>query len=271
MNTVTDLPVFTQTSFDSGALSGLGAVVHRLTQSGEHRVTVLQGEKAIQTFPLRVLAMPAQPPAGPLSAPAPRPFPAAGPVEVHVDLGRALAAPGQVTPLLPGDLAVVEQGYAVFHAPPGSSGLAVQLNAPQAETGAPIFDSRKLQNGDIFAVTLLRPGRYSLTNTLHSTGAGPAPGGTGAQGEIRVAYPVIGDKPYRPPDPLQVQVGEGGFQPNSIQLQPVQGLIFHVGNVAARIQIELVEPDDGPPAGGTGAKVRGPLFRWERPAPPTPG
>jgi hypothetical protein len=266
MNTVTDLPVFTQTSFDSGALSGLGAVVHRLTQAGEHRVTVLQGEKPIQTFPLRVLATPAQPPAL-----APHALPAAGPVEVHVDLGRALAAPGRVAALLPEDLAVVEQGYAVFHAPPGSSGLAVQLNAPQAGAGAPSFDSRKLQNGDIFAVTLLRPGRYSLTNALHSGGTGPASGGTGVQGTIQVAYPVVGDKPYRPPDPLQVQVGEGGFQPNSIQLQPVQGLIFHIGNVAARIQIELVEPDDGPSAGGTPPKGRGPLFRWERPTPPTPG
>jgi hypothetical protein len=263
MNTVTDLPVFTQTSFDSGALSGLGAVVHRLAQAGEHRVTVLQGEKPIQTFPLRVLARPAQPPTL-----APHALPAAGPVEVHVDLGRALAAPGRVAALLPEDLAVVEQGYAVFHAPPGSSGLAVQLNAPQAGAGAPSFDSRKLQNGDIFAVTLLRPGRYSLTNSLSSAGTGPA---TGAQGTIQVAYPVVGDKPYRPPDPLQVQVGEGGFQPATIQLQPLQGLIFHIGNVAARIQIELVEPDDGPPAGGTPPKGRGPLFRWERPTPPTPG
>ena len=264
MNTVTDLPVFTQTSFDSGALSGLGAVVHRLTQPGEHRVTVLQGDKAIQTFPMRVLAMPAQPPAGPPSAPVLRPLPSAGPVEVHVDLGRALAAPGRAAALLPEDMAVVEQGYAVFHAPPGSSGLAVQLNAPQAETGAPSFDSRKLQNGDIFAVTLLRPGRYSLTNSLHSVG-------TGVQGEIRVSYPVIGDKPYSPPDPLQVQVGEGGFQPSSIQLQPMQGLIFHIGNTAARIQIELVEPDDGPPAGGNLPRGRGSLYRWTKPAPSTPG
>jgi hypothetical protein len=259
MNSIADLPVFSQTSFDSGALSGLGAVVHRLTQSGEHRVTVLQGEKPIQTFPLRVLAQPVQPPPGV----APHALPAAGPVEVHVDLGRALAAPGRAAALLPEDLAVVEQGYAVFHAPPGSSGLAVQLNAPQAGGGAPGFDSRKLQNGDIFAVTLLRPGRYSLTNALSSGGA---------QGEIRVAYPVIGDQPYRPPEPLQVQVGAGGFQPSSIQLQPVQGLIFHIGDVAARIQIELVEPDNGPAAGGgTPPKGHGPAVRWERPMPPTTG
>jgi hypothetical protein len=208
-----------------------------------------------------VLAQPAQPPL----VLAPHTPSAAGPVEVHVDLGRALAAPGRVAALLPEDLAVVEQGYAVFHAPPGSSGLAVQLNAPQAGAGAPSFDSRKLQNGDIFAVTLLRPGRYSLTNSLGSTA------GAAVQGEIRVAYPVIGDQPYRPPEPLQVQVGAGGFQPNSIQLQPVQGLIFHIGDVAARIQIELVEPDDGPPAGGAPPRGRGPLFRWERPTPPTPG
>ena len=258
MNSITDLPIFTQTSFDSGALSGLGAVVHRLTQAGEHRVTVLQGEKPIQTFPMRVTAKPAQPPAL-----GPHPLPAAGPVELHVDLGRALAAPGRAAALQPEDMAVVEQGYAVFHAPPGSSGLAVQLNAPQAGTGAPSFDSRKLQNGDIFAVTLLRPGRYSLTNALHGAGT--------MQGEIRVSYPVIGDKPYSPPEPLQVQVGEGGFQPSSIQLQPMQGLIFHIGNVAARIQIELVEPDDGPPAGGNLPGGRRPLFRWERPTATGPG
>ena len=91
------------------------------------------------------------------------------------------------------------------------------------------------------------------------------------QGEIRVSYPVIGDQPYRPPEPLEVQVSAGGFQPNSIQLQPVQGLIFHIGDAAVRIQIELVEPDDGPPAGGNLAGGRRPLFRWERPTPPGPG
>ena len=264
MDFTSSLPIFTQTSFDSGALSGLGAVVHRLTQPGEHRVTVLQAEKPVQTFPLRVLAMPGQPPRGRQVAPDLRPLSAARPMEVHVDLGRALSAPGRVAPQLPEDLAVVEQGYAVFHAPPGSAGLVVQLHAPQAETGAPAFDSRQLQNGDIFAVTLLRPGRYSLANSLRSAG-------TAVQGEIRVSYPVVGATPYRPPDPLQVQVGEGGFQPSSIQLQPLQGLIFHIGNVAARIQIDLVEPDDGPPAGGALSGGRGPLFRWEKPARTTPG
>ena len=59
-------------------------------------------------------------------------------------------------------------------------------------------------------------------------------------------YPVIGDKPYRPPDPLNVEVRDGGFTPNAIELQPAQGIVFHV-QCSARIKIDLERPDDGPP------------------------
>src|SRR5262249_25222362 len=90
--------------------------------------------------------------------------------------------------------------------------------------------------------------------------------GTAAKGEIRVSYPVIGSTPYRPPDPVEVQVNAQGFQPNAIQLKPAQGLIFHVGSVSARIQIDLVEPDDGPPDRRRSPGEHGkPLYRWEKP------
>ena len=162
-----------------------------------------------------------------------------------------------MSPQMPDNLAVATHGYAVFHAAIGTeTGFAVQLHTAGARNQPPIFDSRQLHDGDVFSTTLLRPGRYSLTNVT-----------TGSTGQIQVAYPVISDKPYSPPDPLDVQVNAQGFQPNVIQLKPAQGLIFRIGNVTARIKIDLVEPDDGPTAGPSG-QGRKPLYKWQKPAQP---
>ena len=251
MNNIIDVQILTQTHFDSGALSGLGAVVHRVLQPGDHRLTVLRADNPIQAMSLRVLppAAAAQPSATPQ------------PSELHVNLGQVLGPLGRLAPQPPAaNLEMPAQGYALFHAPPDEAGFAVQLHAPGTENQPPSFDSRQLDNTDVYATPLLRPGRYSVTNVA-----------TGAKGEIRVSYPVIGDKPYRPPDPFEVQVTDQGFQPASIQLKPAQGLIFRIGNTRARIQIDLVEPDDGP-ASGTGARPQGPrpMYRWEKPTSPEP-
>jgi hypothetical protein len=243
MDMLTNLQALTQTRFDSGALSGLGAVVHRLTTPGEHRLTMLQAGNPIQSVPLQVVSPPSPDPA------------AVGvsiPNTVHVDLGGILAPTGELAPRPPSaPLRVAVQGYAMFSAPANTSEVAVQIRPPGSENQPPVFDSRELGEGDVFAVTPLRPGRYSLANTA-----------TGAKGEIRVAYPVIGTTPYQPPDPVTVQVTEQGFQPNVIQLKPAQGLVFQVDKMRGRIQIDLVEPDDGPKQGSAL------LHRWVKPTPP---
>ena len=189
MNNIIDVQILTQTHFDSGALSGLGAVVHRVLQPGDHRLTVLRADNPIQAMSLRVLppAAAAQPSATPQ------------PSELHVNLGQVLGPLGRLAPRPPAaNLEMPAQGYALFHAPPDEAGFAVQLHAPGTENQPPSFDSRQLDNTDVYATPLLRPGRYSVTNVA-----------TGAKGEIRVSYPVIGDKPYRPPDPFEVQVTDG--------------------------------------------------------------
>ena len=241
MNTLSNLQALTQTSFDSGSLGGLGVIVHRMNQPGDHQVKVFQTERLLQTYSLRVVA--AAPNAG----------------QVNIDLSHALGRLNQLSPRPPEDLVVAVSGYAVFHAPPGVSGLAVQLQSPGAKDQPPVFDNRQLKDGDIFAVTIFRPGRYSLTNTIG-----------GAKGELQVSYPVVGDTPYVPPDPLQAQVTAQGFQPGSLQLQPAQGIVFTINNTAARIQIELVAPDDGPAKPGSPVKpvTRGPSRSWQKPGPP---
>jgi hypothetical protein len=240
MDTISNLQIFNQTNFDSGSLSGLGAVVHQITTPGNHRVTMFQGDKVFQSVPLLVRPQAAVGVAA-----------AALPTGLHVNLGDFVAKTGQLgTPTSLPNLEIPAQGYMLFQAPTGTMGFAVQLASADTPNQPPSFDSRQLRQTDLFTTTLLRPGRYSLTNTL-----------TNATGEIRVEYPVIGNTPYTPPDPMDIQVTDQGFQPNSVQLKPAQGLIFHIGNVNARIQITLTEPDDGP-KGSTDDSFDSPLNRW---------
>lgn len=254
-----DLQILNQTHFDSGALSGLGAVVHRMMQPGDHQLTILHGDSPVESTSLRVLASSqlSQPDmksatAAQASGPAPQ-------MELHVNLGTAVGNVGQLSaPIISTLLEIAAQGYVLFHAPPASAGFAVLLNAPGTQNQPPAFDSRQLGNSDVYATTLLRPGLYSVTNAT-----------SGAKGQIRVAYPVVGDTPYRPPDPMDVQVTDQGFQPATIQLKPAQGVVFHIGNTRARIQIDLVEPDDGPKVSAAAVpESPKPVYRWEKPMPP---
>jgi hypothetical protein len=76
------------------------------------------------------------------------------------------------------------------------------------------FDTLELGEDDLFSVTMVRPGTYSVSNTV-----------TGAEGSVTVAYPMIGEAPYRPPEPASILCRADGFDPPSVDLQPAQGLI----------------------------------------------
>ena len=273
MNLINNLDALTQTHFDSGSLGGLAAVVHRLAEAGQHPLTVLQADRPVRTLALVVQDVGAPAAKGPAATPAAgvAATPASSaPAELHVNLsglGGGLRQPGlraAGTAAESGaDLVVAASGYAVFHAPAGSAGFAVLLHAPGAPDKPPVFDSRQLGDGDAFATTIFRPGRYSLTNSAGN-----------AAGQIRVSYPVIGDTPYQPPDAFHVQLDANGFHPNDIQLMPAQGIVVHVNNTPARITIDLLQPDDGPALGRpptTGPQAPGgnrPGYRWVKPQPP---
>jgi hypothetical protein len=71
-----------------------------------------------------------------------------------------------------------------------------------------------LGEDDLFSVTMVRPGTYTVANTV-----------TRAEGSVTVAYPMIGEAPYRPPEPASILCRADGFDPPSVDLQPAQGLI----------------------------------------------
>jgi hypothetical protein len=199
--------LFTQVTFDSGALSPLTQVVHQLKDPGQYRGTVLLKEQEIGQFAISVGR-----------------DVAAG--QVGLDLS-AFAAPGKLRFT---EYALREGGYVLLHVSRGS-GYAAMLAAMDEEVG---FDSRRLDEGDVFAATILRPGAYSLTNE-HAK----------ARGRLRVAYPEVQKERYVPPPPLRIACLQGQFDPQEVELAPAQGAVFEC-RTPSRLVIELQEPDDGP-------------------------
>lgn len=214
-----------QQTFDSATPVGTAVIAHRMERAGEYDLHIARADDVVERMRLNVgeaptpergMIQPAETPSAPL-----RPGSA-----VSLDLASAvLRPPAERT------LAVPAGGYLAFTAPAGAIRQRVSVTSAG---GGEEFDSRRLGQGDIFAVTLMRPGRYSVVNALG-----------GARAEARVTYPEVGSSPYRPPDPATVECRADGFSDASVTLAPAQGLVFHL-ETDARIQIKLVEPDDGP-------------------------
>ena len=223
-----------QINFDSGLPGGLAMVVHSFEEPGEYEVSFVRDDQVTDRVPLMVIGEPAEE-----ETYQKRPRPDRGfeppPDQVTIELGQSRRA------LLEPPLGELEQpflvragGYTAFTAARREDSSAIIVHKKDAGGKDDSLDSRRLNAPDTFAVTLVRPGAYSLQNVL-----------TGAEGRIQVAYPVVGKERYRPPAPVSVECTGEGFRPGAIDLKPAQGIIFHI-QTPSRIQIELVEPDDGP-------------------------
>lgn len=260
MNALINRQLIDQVTWDSGALRGLSLVVQQFTQPGRYHMTLLQGDQPVRQEALLVRQEAGERPhpqpvtAGDLAAAAMTPGAPDAiqrmPEPLFVDL--AQLRPG-LAQELPTPLALSAQAYAVFHASAGMDGLAVIAEPAADESDLPPFDSRRLDSGSVFAVTLIRPGTYRVTNVLNGT-----------QGRIVVAYPTVGKTAYRPPEPYTVTCSANGFDSAAIDLQPAQGVIFQI-SVPARITVELVEPDDGPAEPRIAQRERAAVARWRKP------
>ncbi len=217
--------LFTQSGLDSGALTMLGSIVHRFNEPGEYRGISLRQNVFEAVFYLTVERDRAV-------------------NQVNIDLatlhqtpssdccacGKNHGSPSR------GHFVLGEQGYAVFHVSAGPGGYAVRVGHAAKEPERKEFDSAELKNGDLFAATILRPGRYSVKNLVQ---------GGAAPGEIHVTYPPIGTTPHRAAAPVRIECTETGFSPSSVEITATQGCIV-VPQIPSRVKIELVTPFDPP-------------------------
>lgn len=219
----------TQTQFDSAAPTGSAVVAHELDGDGSYEVAIAREDEVVTSLPMQV--MPRDRMAAKAAETAPAQAASVARDSVSVDLSKLVR--GTTPPELP---SLAGPGWVSFTSSQPVPGHHVVVRRVEGEEGkgADVFDSRRLGERSVFAVTLLQPGRYSVQNAI---------GGTKA--EVVVSYPQVGDTPYRPPAPLQVEVTETGFPEERMALSPAQGIVFRF-RTEARIEIELVEPDEGP-------------------------
>lgn len=218
MEITLDRNLFMQIGLDSGALTMLGTVVHSLREAGEYRGIVRWSAN----------------PEAPFYISADKNSPVA---QVNIDLA-TLANPSAGSQACCGvaeknRFVVNPKGYVLFHVSGGEGGYSVHVRKAEEAANTKIYDTRELQEGDVFTATFLRPGTYSVSNLV-----------TKSKGEITVSYPERGNTAYRPPSPHVVECTAHGIESNRVELKPGQALNFHI-KTPSRIKIELIRPDDG--------------------------
>lgn len=245
MNLTFDRNLFTQIELDSGALTMLGTVVHSFAKPGQYRGVVHAGEQVKAVFTISSDNGSANAQASidlaSLVSEAEASRPASGKCcEAALDKDSRVPV-----------FVVNPRGYVLFHVSRGSGGYYVHVRPIDAEREDKGYDSRTLTEGDVFTAIVLRPGTYSVANSLTRTKA-----------ELVVTYPKAGEKRYQPPAPMRIVCSEKSFEPSHVQVGPGQGVIFEA-RVRSRIVLKLERPDDGPkvkepsrPTGRISAKVR---------------
>lgn len=114
-------------------------------------------------------------------------------------------------------LVVSPKGYVLFHASSGSGYSAIVSDS----LGRMVFNSTKLGNGDLFAVSLLEPGSYSMKNSVDSS--------------LGMASVSLPEKMFGRLGELQTQyidVSEKKLDPPRMELISSQGLVFRIKSQA---------------------------------------
>jgi|SRR5919199_1013694 hypothetical protein len=252
-----------QTQFDSASPAGTAVVVHRFDRVGEFELSVSRREQILHRVRVNVGPGPhrgeaGDGPSGPgrgpgahgghgpgTHGPGPHdagedPLAAKPPRPDQPDAPPLAAASLDVTTLLqpgtrPRELdALPSGGYLSITSSQPIPEHHLVVRADQKDDV--LLDTRRLGSRSLFALTLIRPGRYRLHNAV-----------TNAEATVVVNYPKVGKTPYRPPAPLEIQCTADGFGAGTFTIDPAQGIVFRFAT-ESRIQVELVEPDDGPRA-----------------------
>ena len=212
MKAIINRHMFAQGNVDSGSITMMSTIVHKLAEPGEHRGSVIKGRNVIGHFTIIV---------GKKETPG-------LPTQVQIDLRQAEAPTAQAG-MVANRFSVGADGYAVFKVSAGAGGYAVELY----REGAKVFDSCELQGDDLLYVMVLRPGTYSLQNAI-----------TNARAELTVAYPEKGMA--RNAEPVRIECGKSAISPDKISVKPMQGMVFSF-KAPSRIKIDLVRPEDRAP------------------------
>jgi hypothetical protein len=219
--TIINRNVFAQVNHDSGSLTSATTVVHRFSEPGEYRGLLLYAGggagKVIREFTIVVN------PGGQKTSSQGRV------TKVDIDLRSLHVSEGH------GErrFEIEGDGWAAFRVPSeAAGGYAVEVyKARGGGVGSKVFDSRRLAQGDVLGMVVLRPGVYSVANAIN-----------GAKAELRVGYP---ERNLARLEPVKVTCTGDSIRPGRISVRSTQGLVFNF-ETPSRVKVELTSPEDRP-------------------------
>jgi hypothetical protein len=213
--------VFAQVNHDSGSLTSSTTVVHRFSEPGEYRGHLLYASggvgNVIREFTIVVV------PSGQKTSGQ------RWPTKVDIDLKSLHVSEGH------GErrFEIEANGYAAFRVPAeAAGGYAVEVyKARESGLGSKVFDSRRLTQGDVLGMVVLRPGVYSVANAIN-----------GAKAELKIGYP---ERNLVRLEPVKVTCTKDSIRPGRISVRSTQGLVFSFES-PSRIKVKLSSPEDRP-------------------------
>jgi hypothetical protein len=211
--------VFTQRTLDSRSLTVLASLFHRFTEAGSYEAFFRQGDRIIQRANVQVVEENA-------------------PNQLTIDLA-TLQEQAEDCDQKPYILAV--GGVLGFFVSSGTAAYSVtvtrltRITDREGRKETLLDSARAIPAGDLFAITLVRPGMYRAVNEL-------------TQAEMRISVSLPRGEHYRADEPSLVRCSDAGFEPKGVKTLAGRSLAFHC-TAPAQIRVELEraeEPTGGP-------------------------
>lgn len=242
--------LFRQINTDSGSLTMLSTVVHRFSEPGEYEGVVIRGLNGAdgrggivsRRFAIVVVrdGPDAETPATSQTSSGTAGAAASSMSQTGTQPSASITQSGQVMIDLAGiaydRFFLNSGGYAVFYVSAGHGDYTVQVSTigkVKDKNQTKVFDNRELKEDDVLSVMVIRPGTYSVINSVNDTKA-----------ELVVNYPELG-KMQKNPQPVTIECTSNQIVPDRIRIDPSQGLVFKF-KTPSRIKIDLIKPEDRP-------------------------
>ncbi len=206
-----------QTRFDSGSLTQLGFVAHQYKTSGRYKVDVYRENELRTSCYIDVDTDNESLQAS---------------IELSgLELGINTSKKGSCCDSNVKIYKINREGYALFYVNKGAGKYHVKSYYLESRGESYLFDSTTLNKGDLFGLTLLRPGRYQLrdgnSNPLSSL-------------VVEAVKPL--EKKYVPPEAINVELSEI-HKMKEISLLQAQGIIFNAKS-DNRVIIDFEDDDE---------------------------
>lgn len=225
-------PLFALSKFDSSALTVLTTFLHSFSKVGQYDVAVRRAGKVVRRLAVNILEDAAE-------------------QQHNVDLAKLDDAGHGCGCGAKDTFALKLGGVMGFYASTGTAKYTVMVkySNDSEKTKTIVADSsREVPQGDLFALTLVRPGLYRLEDLKQKS-----------ESEVTVRLPK-GQKDYKPGLAKVLSIGKQSLKEcGPLEIFSGQSLVFHC-EAAAHIRAELVKDDES-----GGEPFRDEVFRYRKP------